>query len=90
MPRLDGTGPFGAGPRTGRGLGPCGGRLGLGLRRGFGRGLGLGLGRRFGFFGWRRPTVQEQVEALSQYEAELKDELNRVSKLREDLTNETK
>ena len=24
MPRMDGTGPAGQGPRTGRGLGPCG------------------------------------------------------------------
>ena len=27
MPRLDGTGPAGMGPMTGRGLGPCGGRM---------------------------------------------------------------
>jgi len=25
MPRFDGTGPMGYGPRTGRGFGPCGG-----------------------------------------------------------------
>jgi len=30
MPRLDGTGPLGLGPRTGRGLGPCG--MGMGWR----------------------------------------------------------
>ena len=35
MPRLDRTGPFGLGPRTGWGLGPCG--LGMGWGRGFGR-----------------------------------------------------
>ncbi|NMB92050.1 MAG: DUF5320 domain-containing protein [Parcubacteria group bacterium] len=31
MPRFDGTGPMGLGPRTGRGLGPCG--RGYGYRR---------------------------------------------------------
>jgi len=57
MPRGDGTGPQGLGPRTGRGLGPCGGgmagqnglraacRLAAGaLRRGLRRGQG-GQGR---------------------------------------------
>ena len=41
MPNRDGTGPFGQGPKTGRGLGPCGG----GQARGNGRGKGLGQGR---------------------------------------------
>ncbi len=61
MPNRDGTGPLGKGPRTGRGLGPCGqqegetpitppgrglGRgAGLGAGRGAGRGAGLGAGR---------------------------------------------
>ena len=52
MPRGDGTGPDGKGPRTGRGLGYCSGsgapgyvnntqpRLGQKLRRSFGRGRG--------------------------------------------------
>jgi len=31
MPRFDNTGPWGLGPRTGRGLGPCG--RGYGYRR---------------------------------------------------------
>ena len=53
MPAGDRTGPWGAGPRTGRGLGFCSGYAapgsmtggpGLGLGRGFGRGLGLGRG----------------------------------------------
>jgi len=33
MPRFNGTGPMGQGPRTGRGLGPCGGGYGFGFRR---------------------------------------------------------
>jgi len=36
MPNLDKTGPEGKGVGTGRGMGPCCGRGGLGLRRGFG------------------------------------------------------
>jgi hypothetical protein len=41
MPGYDGTGPWGAGPGTGWGLGPCG----AGQRRGFGRGFGRSMGR---------------------------------------------
>ena len=53
MPAGDRTGPWGAGPRTGRGFGYCSGYSapgymspgpGMGLGRGFGRGLGLGRG----------------------------------------------
>lgn len=49
MPALDGTGPNGQGPRTGRGLGNCpgcGGVLPRSARRGFGLGLGRGIGLR--------------------------------------------
>lgn len=48
MPRRDGTGPLGAGPVTGRGMGYCAGWAGYesGFRPrfgcGFGRGFGLG------------------------------------------------
>lgn len=53
MPGMDGTGPVGAGPMTGRGLGACTGRgagwgYGLGRGRGFGRGFGPGRGPGFG------------------------------------------
>ncbi|MGQ9688617.1 MAG: DUF5320 domain-containing protein [Desulfobaccales bacterium] len=44
MPGYDGTGPFGAGPGTGWGMGPCG----AGRRRGGGR----VWGRRFGRGAW--------------------------------------
>ncbi len=59
MPRGDGTGPNGQGPRTGKGMGYCNGysragfqsdlgeRGGMGFRRGFGRGRFSGTGRRF-------------------------------------------
>lgn len=59
MPAGDRTGPWGMGPRTGRGMGYCSGTAqpgyrtagpGLGFGRGYGRGFGrgLGLGRGFG------------------------------------------
>ncbi len=46
MPYKDGTGPEGKGPRTGRGLGPCGDGKTVGGGRGRGYGSGLGLRRR--------------------------------------------
>jgi len=67
MPALNGAGPQGQGPRTGRGLGNClptgrtnwsgYGRGWFGLGRRFGRSwFGRGLGRGFGFGrGWGRP-----------------------------------
>lgn len=55
MPRGDGTGPWGEGPMTGRGLGFCTGfdRPGIAYPR-YGRGFGWsrGFGRGRGF-GWR-------------------------------------
>lgn len=42
VPGMDGTGPMGAGARTGRGRGSCAGGAA-------GRGLGMGCGRGFGF-----------------------------------------
>lgn len=53
MPNFDRTGPQGAGPMTGGGRGPCGGRHGAwtedpipgGRRRGRGRGRGFGRGK---------------------------------------------
>lgn len=48
MPRRDGSGPWGMGPMTGRGFGPCG----WGYDRGYGYGGGWGRGiRRRGAFG---------------------------------------
>ena len=65
MPGGDGTGPYGAGPMTGRAAGYCAGfpvpgymnpipGRGRGFGRGWGRGRGRGWGRGFGRgFGWR-------------------------------------
>jgi hypothetical protein len=54
MPGGDRTGPFGAGPMTGRGLGVCAGYGIPGYANpGIGRGRGGGFGRGFGFGGGR-------------------------------------
>ncbi len=80
MPGLNGTGPFGEGPRTGRGLDLCGGfrrrlRERLGWGRGFGRGrrgwwcrFGQGWGRGFGWR-WRAGLAEEDRKALLEEEA---------------------
>ena len=66
MPGGDRTGPMGAGPRTGRGAGYCGGAsapgfLSAGLGRGwFGRGGGRGRRNMFfatGLTGWQRAAM---------------------------------
>lgn len=80
MPRRDETGPMGAGPMTGRGLGFCTGanavrdgagfRMGLGLacRRGFGRRFSRGFGRGFAvdetFHKTQKEVLQEQKDIL--------------------------
>lgn len=75
MPRFDGTGPMGQGPKTGRGFGPC---FGWG-RRGQGRGLGR-------YFGWDQPqTKEEQKKDLSEYIKALKEEMEDVEKEMSDL-----
>ncbi|MFA5532450.1 MAG: DUF5320 domain-containing protein [Candidatus Shapirobacteria bacterium] len=76
MPNRDKTGPAGAGPLTGRGLGPCGqgNRQGFGCGRGFGRGLGR-------YFGWDQPqTEAEQKQSLVDYRKALEEELEDVKK----------
>ena len=58
MPAGDRTGPWGAGPMTGRGAGYCAGYpipgymnpIGVGFGRGFGRGRGGGRGYRHRFY----------------------------------------
>jgi len=84
MPKFDGTGPRGMGPRTGRGFGPCG--RGFGLRRGFGGGQRMG-----GWFGWNRPqTPKDQLEALDDYKKTLEEELKNVDQEKKELSKENK
>lgn len=72
MPNLDGTGPAGQGPVTGRGLGKCNvcGRF-MGMSRC--RGCGLGL-RRF----WASSEVN--VEDLKTIKSQLEEDLDEVNK----------
>ena len=59
MPRGDRTGPAGAGPRTGRGLGYCAGYATPGYTKGRprgGGGYGRGFGRGYGY--WNRPPAR--------------------------------
>ena len=74
MPRFDGTGPMGAGPGTGWGMGPCG--AGMGWRRGFGRGFGW---RRFWGYPYRSQiTEKEEKEILEQDAKDLEEELKAI------------
>ncbi len=80
MPALDQTGPWGMGPLTGRGLGPCAGGLAFGWGRGWHRGFGRGWGLAR-FFGWDLPqTKQDQRAALADYQKALEDRLEEVKK----------
>lgn len=78
MPRFDGTGPTGQGPATGWGMGPCG----AGLRRGqgggfnrFSRGFGAGRGLNYRQRPW---TKQETLNALTDEEKMLEEELQTI------------
>ena len=88
MPRRNGTGPMGAGAKTGRGLGLCTGRDGAGFgmgrglvcRRGFGGGFGRGYAINQDSGKTNKNFLQEQKELLqSRLEAideQLEDEAN--------------
>jgi hypothetical protein len=67
MPKFDETSPIGQGPRTGRGLGPCG----LGMRRGLGCCGGYGYGRRF-------ISPKNELAALEDEEKMLEEELSAI------------
>ncbi|MBN1585511.1 DUF5320 domain-containing protein [Candidatus Uhrbacteria bacterium] len=61
MPRMNGTGPNGQGPMTGRGQGPCNGGRPVGR---CGRVGGFGFGRGFGFRADSRQSLDEEEQAL--------------------------
>jgi len=88
MPGRNHTGPYGAGPRTGRGMGRCGSSNqnsfttpGRGMRGGIGcSGAGRGWRHRFlatGTPGWAVPT-QEPADAPEQEIADLKDQVEQL------------
>jgi len=72
MPGGDGTGPAGAGSKTGRGMGDCAGISGpgkvnpsFGRGRGMGRGMGRGRGgssRGFGMRWWSAPNAESDKD----------------------------
>lgn len=71
MPRRDGTGPMGMGPKSGRGMGSCstgsnrgtGRRIGRGMGLALGLGLGLGLRRDFCKF-WKNNEATDELSIL--------------------------
>jgi len=65
MPKLDKTGPTGAGPLTGRGLGPC--------DAGTARGRAYGLGRQLGCCPYPDTIDKKQEKELLKKEKELID-----------------
>lgn len=80
MPNMDGTGPQGMGPMTGRGMGPCGqggGQGFRGMRRGAGRGFGRGMGRMNAGAGnganWNAPYQPTKDEYAKMLKDEIKD-----------------
>ncbi|MFA4999805.1 MAG: DUF5320 domain-containing protein [Patescibacteria group bacterium] len=69
MPRMNGTGPLGQGPMTGRGLGNCAGAqksASSSRGRGLGRGCGRGCGRGGRFFGGQPLSLEDEEKMLSE------------------------
>jgi hypothetical protein len=67
MPGRDGTGPWGYGPMTGRGLGPCG----MGFRFGAGRDFGRGMGY--------APTKEQEIEFLKHHKEFMEETLKEIN-----------
>lgn len=74
MPNLDGMGPNGAGPMTGRGMGNCQAQRGMGMGRRGGRCFygNRGMG---GYAG--APTLEEQASVLEDELKAVKEEIKR-------------
>lgn len=82
MPNLNGTGPQGVGPKTGRGMGNC--APGAAQRPGLGRGLGRG-------FGWRRFPGRNYAQPNQQPEKEmLEDELKALRQEKKEIESRLK
>jgi hypothetical protein len=84
MPGLDGTGPMGYGPMTGRGFGICNRAnaaryvwgLGPGIRRGFARGFGRGFYFQPEASVSDKDFLEKQKEFLESQLKAIKDELD--------------
>ncbi len=88
MPRMDGTGPMGEGPKTGRGMGSCDGEAGprFGIGRRMGRGFGFNCRRGFGRgLGLNRTSSMTRKELLEEQKGILKNRLEAIDKQLEDL-----
>ena len=87
MPRGDGTGPNGMGPKTGRGVGYCSGFEMPGFanygRGGFGRGMGGGRGFRWMSMPYEQTYDQKAV--LKNQEAIFETQLKQVKERLKDL-----
>ncbi len=83
MPGQDRTGPLGYGPRTGRGLGPCGSGYARGVGRGAGFGRGMGFRRGFapawGYspYGYE-PTKDQEIADLRAEKEAIQEELKQI------------
>ncbi len=73
MPRLDGTGPLGYGPMTGRGMGSCGPGRGFGPGRGYGR---------------RFMTRNEEKDLLKDEMKDLEEELKAIKERLQELEDQ--
>ena len=99
MPGGDRTGPMGAGPGTGRGLGYCNGydqrgfaSRDFGNRCGFGFWRGNNRGRRFRNFAfvkpdWASPTPEQEAESLKTQADYLKTQLDEIQKRIDELAS---
>jgi hypothetical protein len=100
MPGRDRTGPLGAGPRTGRGMGYCAGydqtgfaNQAVGFKGGFGIGnWGAGHGWRHRFFatgvpGWVASTPEQETNNLKAQATLLKEQLDAIQKRIDELAS---
>mgnify|MGYP003739070823 CR=1 FL=1 len=87
MPYLDGTGPSGQGPLTGKGMGGCGGRCPSGMRGKFARRAGW-LGCRFGYGFNYQSSIPADAANTKSYIKNLKVEIKEAEKYLKDLENE--
>lgn len=75
MPRFDGTGPLGYGPRTGRGFGPCG--RGMGCFGGCGFGRYISPKNELAALEENEKMLEEELAAIKEEKNSLKDQLNK-------------